>query len=205
MITRESLLESMKENEELEELVLNFGGVDKAVASINVIVPAFESFANGIKKFIDDFVDNDDLESEEADDWNGLGDLFDEEVSLFTKALNMCDVDVEWRYNYLDDLLCSLQDESMELYEELERAKIDEEIAEALINDYGFDARNDLINCNIKRVELQKELEEIEYRIEATNDLYDEVFYGILENYDDVVKINDKNEAVLNKLFFQED
>lgn len=101
---------------------------------------------------------------------------------LFNKALSMCDIDVEWRYNYLNELLCNLEDQSMELYEEIEKATIDQQIAELLITDYNVDVRNDLAFANKRVVKLQKELDEVEYRIEAVSDLYDDCLFNILAN-----------------------
>lgn len=178
-LNREKLHEMMKNDKEIEKLVDEYG-VDGVICITNnvipLVIPIFESIIDGLKGLMATI--NEAFNKAEVDD-----DFLKLEVTedTFQKALAMCDVDIKWRYEYLDSLMCDLSDESMALYEEIERAKIDEEIAEGLI-DYDVDARKDLIYANTRVVSLTKELEELECRMEVVNDLYDEVFCGIIAN-----------------------
>lgn len=106
----------------------------------------------------------------------------EEKKMTFEDALDLCDFEIKCRYDYLDELLCNIDDEIMYLAEEIERANIDKEVAEEML-DLGFEeARDKMIEANRERVELNKRLKYLEEKYEITMDLFDEVFLGILAN-----------------------
>lgn len=168
----EELRELILNNEDYNKLVEKYG-VDNIMESLTTFSEIMVQIADIVKEVTDVFIEV--IKSEEFKDAIRESDLFQE-------ALDMCDVDVRWRYEYLFDLLCNLEDESMELYEELEKANVDYEIADRLIEEYDFDAGSDLIYANKRVTDLTKEIEEVEYRIDVVTDLYDECFFNILAN-----------------------
>lgn len=181
-LNREKLHEMMKNDKEIEKLVDEYG-IDGVIYITNnvipLIIPIFESIMDGLKGlmatinevFSEDEVDDDFLETEIDED-------------LFQKALDMCDITEKWKYEYLNNLLCDMDDRLMELYQEIEECTVDFEIAERLIEDYDVDVRNDLLYANQRVTSLKRELEELECRIEATTDIFDECFYSIMKNLD---------------------
>lgn len=53
MISKNDLLEAMKDNKELEKLVDELGGVNRSAALINVVIPFMEKVVDAIKDFIE--------------------------------------------------------------------------------------------------------------------------------------------------------
>ncbi len=115
-----------------------------------------------------------------------------EEKMTFQDAYDMCDFEIQCRYNYLDQLLCEIDDEIMYLTEELEKAKVNGEIAKELINNNEEIARklfedygeiNEKTLSNGFRIEkIQEEIDYLYEKYEIVMDMYDEVFLGILAN-----------------------
>lgn len=100
----------------------------------------------------------------------------------FEDALDLCDFEIQVKYDYLDELLCNIDDEMMYLTEEIERAKVDEEVAEVMWKNGFNSAREKLVSANRKRSQLQNRLEYLEEEYEIVMDMWDEVFLGILAN-----------------------
>jgi len=99
-----------------------------------------------------------------------------EKKMTFEDALSMTDVEIQIRYDYLDSLLYEIDDEIFELFEEIERLKIDLDIAKALEDKFTMQKIESIIS--FKELELEK-LEDKQYIIE---DMFEEVFLGILAN-----------------------
>lgn len=100
----------------------------------------------------------------------------------FEDALDLCDFEIQCRYNYLDELLCEIDNEIMYLTEEIEKVKVNRKVAEEML-ERGFEsARDKMIEANRDRVKLNKKLKYLEEEYEIVMDKYDEIFINILEN-----------------------
>ncbi|HHV25986.1 MAG TPA: hypothetical protein GXX63_02180 [Tissierellia bacterium] len=109
--------------------------------------------------------------------------LYAEEKKMtFEDAYNMCPLEIQIKYNYLDELLCEIDDTMMYLTEEIEKVKVNREVAEEML-ERGFEsARDKMIEANRDRVKLNKKLKYLEEEYEIVMDKYDEIFINILEN-----------------------
>ena len=124
--------------------------------------------------------------------WEELGKLFsvdkeeveEEATKTFEDALDMCDVEIQERYSYLDSLLCELDDEMLETYKEIEYAKVDEEICKRLIESDFDDKKEELVHIQKRLNRLTEKLDYLQVKYDITDDLYEEMFLSILANLD---------------------
>ena len=94
----------------------------------------------------------------------------------------MCPYEIQVRYNYISDELDNVCDTIQELYKDIEQYKVDEEVAELLF-DYDYErAREDLLVANNRRKKAMEQLKFLEEKYEKLQDLFDQVYLGILEN-----------------------
>lgn len=109
-------------------------------------------------------------------------DLYEEEEveeSTFQKksfedCLDECDYDIQIKFSYLDELLCECDDAIVEIFEEIQKAEIDEEIAEKT------GQAEIMIDTNKHRVLLQKKLKIYEERYDILEEMYEDMMFQIL-------------------------
>lgn len=166
----EELRELILNNEDYNEIVEKYG-IDNIIESLTTFSEAIVMIADTIKEVVNVFI-----EVVTSDEFKGAIRKSD----LFEKALDMCDADIKWRYDYLNNLLCDLEDKEAELYQAIVEAEIDAEIAKSLSENYN--RKLDLSKTRVRKDELNKELEKIRDTRDVVEDLFDEVYFNILAN-----------------------
>lgn len=94
----------------------------------------------------------------------------------FYGLLEECDYSVQCRVKYLDEQLCDCDDEVLEVVAEIERLKVEKEVAFALEDYKEAERYNKLIYWQSKL------LEYLEDRYEALLDLWDDVYFNVLKD-----------------------
>lgn len=112
----------------------------------------------------------------------------DEFDTAFTRCLGMCSAETQIKYNYLNDLTCECDDAIVECYREIQKAQIDEDLAEEM----GQGTVQ--IEANRRRYVEQQKLKVLEERYDLLLDKLDEMFFVILQNAE--------QEEVIEELFF---
>lgn len=97
-----------------------------------------------------------------------------EEETTFQDYLYDCDAEVQIKFSYLDELLCETDDAIVEIFEEIQKAQIDEDIAEKM------GQVQIQIDENKRRYVLQQKLKIWEERCEILEDMYEEMLLKIL-------------------------
>ncbi|MSU01390.1 hypothetical protein [Tissierella pigra] len=105
-------------------------------------------------------------------------------IKTFEDALDMCDYDIKVKFAYLDNLLCDLDDDISEVFEEIAYAEVDEEICNRLIESDFEDERERLFKINQRQMKLAEELDYLQVKYDIVEDLYEEVLFNILANID---------------------
>lgn len=161
-IDRSELVEAMKDSEELERLVEEFGGVDRTVVITNAILPIMEK----VIKVVSDFVESFETYLEELE--------MEKEHKTFEDCLDNCDADIQIKFNYLDELLCGLDDEISEVFEDIQKAEVDMEIATKLLDRKRYN------EANLARTDLKNYLGKLEDEYSVVDDLYEDMMLNIL-------------------------
>lgn len=95
--------------------------------------------------------------------------------NIFEEALDMCDIEVKQKFEYVDEQLYDIADDIVYFAEELVKAEIDEKVAEEMRNNI------ELAQANCRRVYLQRKLEELNHRYDILENIFDELLIEILE------------------------
>lgn len=103
--------------------------------------------------------------------------LIDEEKDEtdFEEKLEVCDIETQVRYFYLSELLSSIDEEMSDIENEIICVEVDEEIADRLY------CKDKMIEANKERIQLQKELEDLENEYNVIEEMYDEIISEIIE------------------------
>lgn len=101
------------------------------------------------------------------------------DTDLFQKKLADCDAEIIWRYNYIDDQCCEVEDEQLEVGKEIEELKVEIEILKRMGED-----KNDM---EIKELEdelddLFIEKDRLWQREEILEDMWEDEFVKILKD-----------------------
>ena len=98
----------------------------------------------------------------------------------FEEKLERCEIETQVRYFYLNELLSSIDEEMSDIENEIICVEVDEEIAEKMMED-GINAKDEMIEANKERVQLQKELEYLDVKYGVVEEMYDEILTEIIE------------------------
>ena len=100
----------------------------------------------------------------------------------FEDYLDECDYDVQIKFNYLDELLCQLDDQISETFADIQKVEIDQEVL-LKMDEYYDDIvikTEDIIAVNRERVKLTKRLNILEKRYDVVEELYEDMMFQIL-------------------------
>lgn len=113
-------------------------------------------------------------DEEEEIEENKVAEVEEKEETTFQDYLYDCDAETQIKFSYIDELLCETDDKIVEIFEEIQKAQIDEDIAEKM----GQDQIQ--IDENKRRYVLQQKLKIWEERYEVLEDMYEDMIYQIL-------------------------
>lgn len=98
----------------------------------------------------------------------------EKEETTFQDYLYDCDAEVQIKFSYIDELLCETDDKIVEIFEEIQKAQIDEDIAEKMGQDEV------MTEANKRRYILQQKLKIWEERCEILEEMYEDMLLKIL-------------------------
>jgi hypothetical protein len=97
-----------------------------------------------------------------------------EQEDIFQKRLDEVDAEVKWRYDYINDKCCSIEDEELEVAKTIVELEVDLEVARILKNEEELKSLIKDITRN------KKYLENLYEKSEVYEDLFDEVFSQVM-------------------------
>ena len=100
-------------------------------------------------------------------------------MGIIEQKLQDCDVEAIWRFNYLDDQCCQVEDEQLEVGKKIEETKVEIEVLKRMDED-----ENDMEIKNLEEEldDLFVEKDRLYEREDILEDLWEEMLIEILKD-----------------------